>query len=118
MNNYTLSIQERTKKFAVRIVKACGKIENVSNTCRILANQLLRAGTSVGANCQEAQSAQSRKDFLHKYEIALKEIRETKYWIEVIIESEIIEAKKFNSLLEETEEILKILVATTKKLKE
>ncbi|WP_287262825.1 four helix bundle protein, partial [Moorena sp. SIO3A5] len=47
---------------------------------RTLANQLLRSGTSIGANCSEAQSAQSRRDFISKYQIALKEARETKYW--------------------------------------
>ena len=118
MNSYTFSIQDKTKQFAVRIVKACSQIETVSNTARILATQLLRSGTSVGANCHEAKSAQSRKDYLNKYEIALKEARETKYWIEVIIESGIINANKFNGLLEEIEEIIKILVSTTKKLKQ
>ena len=83
-----------------------------------MASQLLRSGTSIGANCSEAKSAQSRKDYLHKYEIALKEARETKYWLEVIIESESFEANKLNNLFQETEEIIKILVVTTRKLKE
>ncbi len=87
MNNSQISIQDRTKKLAIRIVKACAWLAEKSNTCRILSNQLLRSGTSIGANCSEAKSAQSRKDFLHKYEIALKEGRETKYWLEVIIAS-------------------------------
>ena len=73
MKSPQISIQERTKKLAVRIVKACSQIEVKSSTLRILSNQLLRSGSSVGANCSEAKSAQSRKDFLNKYEIALKE---------------------------------------------
>jgi four helix bundle protein len=113
-----ISLQDRTKTFAVRIIKACTWLESQSNVCRTLANQLLRSGTSVGANCQEARSAQSRKDFIHKYEIALKELRETKFWIEVIIESKLVEKQKLQSLFEETEEITKILVTTIKKLKE
>ncbi len=72
----------------------------------------------IRANCREAKSAQSRKDFIHKYEIALKESRETKYWLEIIVESELIEGKKLNDLVRETEEIIKILVTTIKKLKE
>ncbi|NEO96749.1 MAG: four helix bundle protein [Moorea sp. SIO3G5] len=80
MSYQQVSIQDRTKKFAVRIVKACVWLEEESKLPRMLANQLLRSGTSIGANCSEAKSAQSRRDFISKYEIALKEARETKYW--------------------------------------
>ncbi len=118
MTNYSSSLQTRTKQFALRIIKACCWLQDKSNVCRTLSNQLLRSGTSVGANCQEAQSAQSRKDFIHKYEIALKEMRETTYWIELLIESQLIEPKKFKSLLQEAEELTRILVSTIKKLKE
>ena len=75
MNKSQVSIQERTKKFAVRIIKACTWLEGQSNVSRTLANQLLKAGTSVGANCSEAKSAQSKRDFISKYEIALQEKR-------------------------------------------
>ncbi|MEM8721961.1 MAG: four helix bundle protein [Cyanobacteria bacterium P01_G01_bin.39] len=71
-----ISIQERTKQFAVRIIFAYTEIVHKSNyddAVRVLAKQLLRSGTSIGANCKEAISAQSKKDFIHKYEIALKE---------------------------------------------
>jgi four helix bundle protein len=76
------------------------------------------AGTSIGANVREAQSAQSDRDFLNKLEIALKEARETQYWLEIIIESGLVEKEKFGSLLTEVNEIGKILVTSTKKLKE
>ncbi len=118
MSNQQISIQERTKKFAVRIVKGCTWLEGKSNVSRTLANQLLSSGTSIGANCSEAQSAQSKRDFISKYEIALKEARETKYWLEVIIEAEVVSLENFKSLTQETEKIIKILVATVKKLKE
>lgn len=118
LNNQQISIQERTKKFAVRIVKACAWLEGQSQVSRTLAHQLLRSGTSIGANCSEAKSAQSKRDFISKYEIALKEARETKYWLEIIIEAEVVSLEKFKSLTQETEEIIKILVATIKKLKE
>ncbi len=118
MNNQQTTIQERTKKFAVRIINACTWLEGRSNVSRTLANQLLSSGTSVGANCSEAKSAQSKKDFISKYEIALKEARETKYWLEIIIEAELVSLEKFKGLIQETEEIIKILVATLKKLKE
>jgi four helix bundle protein len=84
---------------------------------RTLSKQLLRSGTSIGANVREAQSAQSSKDFIHKLEIALKETRETQYWIEILIESELVDKQKFQPLLQESNEIGKILVASTKKLK-
>ncbi|NEO68308.1 four helix bundle protein [Moorena sp. SIO3H5] len=118
MSYQQVSIQDRTKKFAVRIVKACIWLEEESKVPRTLANQLLRSGTSIGANCSEAQSAQSRRDFISKYEIALKEARETKYWLEVLIEAELVSLEKFKGLIQETEEIIKILVTTVKKLKE
>ncbi|MDJ0517119.1 MAG: four helix bundle protein [Trichodesmium sp. MO_231.B1] len=103
MSNQKISIQERTKKFAVRVVKACTWLEGKSNVSRTLANQLLKSGTSVGANCSEAQSAQSKRDFISKYEIALKKARETKYWLEVIIEAEIVSLEKLKCLMQETE---------------
>ncbi len=66
MNNQQISIQERTKKLAVRIVKACTWLEGQSQASRTLANQLLRSGNSIGANCSEAKSAQSKRDFISK----------------------------------------------------
>ena len=118
MGNSQISIQERTKNFAIRIIKACSWLDEKPGVGRTLSKQLLRSGTSVGANCREAQSAQSKRDFLHKLEIALKEARETEYWLEILIESEIVEPKKFKPLLQEANEIAKILIASTKKLKE
>ena len=111
------NITDRTKSFAIRIVKACCFLDERPGVYRTLSRQLLRSGTSIGANVREAQSAQSDKDFIHKLEIALKEARETQYWLEILIESELVEPKKFQSLLQEANEIGKILVASTKKLK-
>ena len=72
----------------------------------------------IRANCQEAISAQSTKDYINKYEIALKEARETEYWIEIFIQSEIIPKRLFSSLLQEIDEIIRILVKTVKSSKE
>ena len=79
MNDYT-SITDRTKQFAIRIVKACSFLDEKPGVLRALSKQLLRSGTSIGANVRESRSAQSDKDFLSKLEIALKEARETQYW--------------------------------------
>ncbi|HEY9627819.1 MAG TPA: four helix bundle protein [Coleofasciculaceae cyanobacterium] len=112
-----ITIADRTKQFAIRIIKACHFLNQQSGVLRTLSNQLLRSGTSIGANVREAQSAQSHRDFLSKLEIALKEARETQYWIEILIESGMVESSKFNLLLQEATEITKILIASTKKLK-
>jgi len=116
MVNY-VAITDRTKSFAIRVIKACCFLDEKPGVSRTLSKQLLRSGTSVGANVREAQSAQSEKDFIHKLEIALKEARETQYWLEILIESDLIEKPKFELLLQEANEIGKILVASTKKLK-
>ncbi|BAY41958.1 hypothetical protein NIES2111_63540 (plasmid) [Nostoc sp. NIES-2111] len=116
--NKNVSLTDRTKALAIRIVKACTFLDEKPGVCRTLSKQLLRCGTSIGANVREAQSAQSDKDFLSKLEIALKEERETEYWLEILIESELIEKNKFEPLLQETKEVGKILVASTKKIKD
>lgn len=115
---HTISVTDRTKAFAIRIIKACDFLDENPGVCRTLSKQLLRSGTSIGANVREAQSAQSDRDFLSKLEIALKEERETEYWLEILIESELVDKSKFEPLLQENKEIGKILVASTRKIKE
>ena len=114
------TIQEKTKNFAVRAIHAYTEIAKKSNyddAAKVLAKQFLRSSTSIGANCKEAISAQSKKDFIHKYEIALKETRETEYWIEIMIETNLVPKQKFALLLQEIDSIIRILVATIKSLK-
>ena len=93
------------------------KQKNFSDPAVVLARQFLRSSTSIGANCSEAVSAQSRKDFINKYEIALKEARETEYWIAIFIKSEIVSENLFRSLVQEINSIIKILVKIIKSLK-
>ncbi|MBD2441376.1 four helix bundle protein [Nostoc sp. FACHB-110] len=118
MADSQISITDRTKAFAIRIIKACSFLDEKPGVLRTLSKQLLRSGTSIGANCREAQSAQSDRDFISKLEIALKEARESQYWLEILIESDLVEQQKFNLLLQEANEIGKILTASTRKLKE
>jgi four helix bundle protein len=113
-----VGIVDRSKVFAIRIIKACSFLDEKPGVCRTLSKQLLRSGTSIGANVRESRSAQSDKDFLHKMEIALKEARETEYWLEILIESEVVEKPKFDQLLKEANEIVKILIASTRTVKE
>jgi four helix bundle protein len=116
MNNY-IPITDRTEQFAIRIVKACHYLYEQNGVSKVLANQLLRSGTSIGANVHEAQSAQSNRDFIHKLEIALKEARETEYWLNILIKSETVKGSLFQSLLEESQELNRILITSTDKLK-
>lgn len=78
----------------------------------------MRSGISIRVNIRESLSAQPDKDFLIKMEIALKEARETQYWLEIVIDSGVVEPRKFNPLLQQANEIGKILVASTQKLKQ
>ena len=78
-------ISERALEFAIRIVKLCQTLESRPGVSRTLANQLLRSGTSIGANLEESKGGQSRADFLSKVFISLKEARETNYWLRLLI---------------------------------
>lgn len=105
-------ISKRSFDFALRIIKLCqflNKTYALENN--ILAKQLLRSGTSIGANVEEAQAGQSRSDFIHKMAIALKEARETNYWLRLLEASEILPNEKIADLLNESEEIKKIIGA-------
>ncbi len=77
-------IQERTFRFAVKIVQLVGFLEDQRFSHRTIRTQILRSGTSIGANMEEAGAAQSKRDFIHKCNIALKEARETFYWIRLL----------------------------------
>jgi len=87
-------ITSRSFDFAVRIVKLCKHMEETPGVSRTLANQLLRSGTSIGANVEEAQGGQSKADFISKLSIANKEARETLYWIKLLIASNILPESK------------------------
>ncbi len=80
-------IRERTFNFAVRIVKLCQYLDKNTDVNRRLVGQLLDAGTSVGANLEEARAGQSSKDFIHKNSISLKEARESSYWLKLLLAS-------------------------------
>src|SRR5271165_1240667 len=104
-------IVERTFQFALNVVRLCKECERRSGSARTLARQLLRAATSVGANVEEAQAGQSRADFLSKYAIALKEARESRYWLRLLIESGDSPVAHGSALLQEAEELKRILAS-------
>ena len=118
MSDEKQKIQDRTLSFAVRVVKLCKFLSEHNGVTRVLYKQLIRSGTSIGANVREAQSAQSDRDFLHKLEIALKEARETEYWLILIVQADLVKEQRIKLLRQECEEIIKILVVITKKIKQ
>ncbi|MCL4551239.1 MAG: four helix bundle protein [Bacteroidetes bacterium] len=115
---YGNPILEKSFQFAVRIVKFYLNRIKESYELRDLLRQLMRSGTSIGANVAESQEAASRKDFVNKLSIALKEARETEYWLKVFEKSSVISEKEFASLFNDCDEIIRLLVSILKKLKE
>ena len=110
-------ITEKAKLFAIRIIKLYQHLTEEKKEFA-LSKQVLRSGTSIGANRTEAVYAYSGKDFLHKNEIALGECAETLYWLELLEATDYITAKQFTSLSTDCEELLKLLVSIVKSLKQ
>jgi four helix bundle protein len=104
-------IEERTFRFATRIVRLCMRLGERPGASRTLGQQLLRSGTSIGANVEEGQAAQNRADFICKNSIALKEARETRYWLRPLMESGLLPSNVLTDLLTEATEIANILGA-------
>ena len=112
----SISVQ-KSKKFAVRIINLYKYLYNDKKEF-VLSKQLLRSGTSIGANIAEAECAISRKEFLSKKYIAFKECVETKYWLELLYETGFIKKSEFESIFTDCEELRKILSAATKTIKD
>ena len=106
---------DKSKKFALRIVKLY-KYLNEQKHEHVLSKQLLRCGTSIGANAKECAFAQSKADFTAKIFIAQKECAETEYWLELLYESEYINKSEFDSIYEDCQELMRLIVASTKTL--
>ncbi len=107
------TVKVKSKKFAVRIVNLYKFLCDTKNEY-VLSKQILRSGTSIGANIAESECAISKKDFLNKIYIALKECVETLYWLDLLKDTEYISIEKYNSLYSECEELRKMLSSTTK----
>ena len=108
-------ILEKSYYFAREIVLLYSQLKSEKEYD--LSRQLLRSGTSVGANIEEAQGAQSKRDFIAKMQISLKEARETHYWLRLLRDTEIVESSKANMLLSLCTEIITILTSILKKAK-
>ena len=105
--------RDKSKSFALRIVRLYQYLINDKKEF-VLSKQILRSGTSIGANLAESVCAMSEKDFLSKVYVALKETEETLYWLDLLKEAEFIDKKSYNSMFRDCQEIAKILMQTTK----
>ena len=109
--------REKSRAFALRVVKSCRLLQERDREY-VLSRQLLRSGTAIGALIREAEQAESRADFVHKLSVALKEASETAYWLDLLTESGYLDSVHGQSMMSDTEELLKILTAiirTTKR---
>ena len=111
-------ICERTFNFSVRIVKLCRFLDEQAGVSRTLSKQLIRSGTSIGANVEEAQGGQSWADFLSKISIACKEARETMYWLKLLEAAEVIPDDRLKEIRTEANELVGILTSIIKSTKE
>ena len=111
-----VDLRTRTKDFALRIIRMYRALPR-SGEAGIIGRQVLRSGTSVGAQYREAYRAKSPRDFISKMEGSLQELDETAFWIELLIEAEIMSKERMSGLEEETEELIKIFVASIKTAK-
>ena len=109
-----VDITDRSFAFSLRIVKLCQTLDSSPGTNRKIASQLLKSGTSIGANVEEAQAAQSKPDFISKISIACKESRETLYWLRIITAASIIPGTKLEPLKKEADELVAILTTIIK----
>ena len=98
-----------SKKFAIRIVKLYKYLNDVKKEF-VISKQILRSGTCIGANISESVYAQSRQDFISKLSISLKEASETKYWLEILYETDFIDDTQFESLSDDNSKLIGILV--------
>ncbi|MBR4286835.1 MAG: four helix bundle protein [Clostridia bacterium] len=106
-------IVTKSKAFALRVINLNKYLCNEKKEY-VLSKQLLKSGTSIGANVKEAIRGQSKPDFYSKMNIALKEASETEYWLELLVESSYINEAEFNSIYADCQELIKILTAITK----
>ena len=110
-------VKEKSDAFAVRIVNLYKYLAEEKNE-RVLSKQILRSGTSIGANVAESEYAISPEDFTAKMYISLKECAETKYWLELLVKTEYITKEQFESIYKDCEELRKLLSSISKTMKD
>ncbi len=111
-------ICQRATEYSLRAIQLYRHLAgNRDVVCQVIGRQFLRSATSIGANLVEAQSGESRKYFIHKYSIAQKEAKETKYWLTLMIEAQLVADERLNDLMQETCELIAIITSIIVKAK-
>jgi four helix bundle protein len=110
-------LAKRTKAFALDIIEMSGSLPRTT-AAQVLGKQILRSATSIGANYREASRSRSKPEFIAKIGDCLKEAEETGYWLELLGEARIVPADKLNSLLDESRQLIAILVTISKRARE
>ena len=110
-------LKEKSFSFAVRIIKLYKYLKNKHNEY-ILSKQIVRSGTTIGALIRESEDAESKKDFIHKLNISLKEADETQCWLELLYATDFITRRMFDSINSDVEELIKLLVSSIKTSKQ
>ncbi|MEO7264309.1 MAG: four helix bundle protein [Ferruginibacter sp.] len=106
-------LKDKSFLFAIRIVNLYKYLKKEHGEY-ILSQQLIRSGTSIGAIIREAEHAESTKDFIHKLSIGLKEANEAKYWLDLLMATDFIQKKMYDSIIRNCEELLRLLIASVK----
>ena len=107
----------RTLSFALRVIRMYSSLRKSDSVAQVLGRQVLRSGTSVGANYREASRGRSKAEFISKIGDCLKEIEETDYWLELLVDSGCIETKRMADLRDETRQLIAIFTTINKKAK-
>jgi four helix bundle protein len=117
MSDKLRDLKPRTKAFALRIIGMYSELPKSNSVVQVLGKQVLRSGTSVGANYREANRGRSKPEFISKIGDCLKEAQETEYWLELLIDSGCVFASHMDDLLDETRQLIAILTTIGKRSK-
>jgi four helix bundle protein len=117
MDEKPQDLKPRTKAFALRVIRMYSKLAKNDTIAQVLGKQVLRSGTSVGANYREASRSRSKSEFISKIGDCLKDIEETEYWLELLVDSGCISAAKMAELLDETRQLIAIFTTIYKRSK-
>lgn len=117
MDEKPLDLKVRTKEFALRVIRLYSTLPANDTNSQVLGKQVLRSGTSVGANYREASRGRSKAEFISKIGDSLKEIEETEYWLELLVDSGCVPTSKMAALLDETRQLIAIFTTIDKRSK-
>ncbi len=117
MSEQPQDLKPRTKAFALRVIRMYSKLPKSDTVAQVLGKQVLRSGTSVGANYREASRGRSKAEFISKIGDCLKEIEETEYWLELLMESGCVSPTRMAGLLDETRQLIAIFTTIDKNSK-